>query len=146
MLRPPKRLSLVAQTVAILKEHIQSSPVGDRLPSERELCAQLGVSRMTLRAALERLTRAGMIKGGKGQRHRIAGNRARARGTTVSRNVIVLSPVPLHGVDPRVLFWIDELREALNKEDYKLDFLHQRNCYADHPSSALTSLTARNQP
>ena len=145
MLRPTKRLSLVAQTVAILKEHIASSSANEQLPSERELCAQLGVSRMTLRAALARLADEGLIKGGKGRRHRIASAKAGSHFTT-SRNVVILSPVPLQGVDPRVLFWIDELREALGKEDYKLDFLHQRNCYAEHPHHALAELTSRSHP
>lgn len=146
MLRPPKRLSLVAQTVAILKEHILSLSVGERLPSERELCTELGVSRMTLRTALERLVRDGMIKGGRGQRHLIAGGWSGPRSAAASRNVVVLSPVPLQVLDPRVLFWIDELREALGKEDYKLDFLTARNCYSEHPGHALEDLTGRLRP
>jgi len=145
MLRLPKRLSLVAQTVAILKEHVASTAGNDQLPSERELCAQLGVSRMTLRAALARLADEGLIKGGKGRRHRISAAGI-ARHFTTSRNVVILSPVPLPGVDPRVLFWIDELRETLGKEDYQLDFLHQRSCYAEHPQHALGELTARLRP
>ncbi|MDB6124646.1 MAG: hypothetical protein JWQ71_3639 [Pedosphaera sp.] len=146
MLRSPKRLSLVAQTVAILKEHIASSSGGERLPSERELCVQLGVSRMTLRAALARLADEGLIRGGKGQRHLMVHVKPGQNPTAASRNVVVLSPVLLQAVDPRVLFWIDELREALSKEDYKLDFLNQRNCYADHPGHALEELTSRLRP
>jgi LacI family transcriptional regulator len=145
MLRPPKRLSLVAQTAAILKEHLATSSAGERLPSERELCAQMGVSRMTLRAALARLTDEKLIKGRKGQRHVVAVQGAQAS-TMRSRVVVILSPVALQGVDPRVLFWIDELREALNKEDYKLDFLTQRNCYSERPGNALTELTSRLRP
>lgn len=145
MLRPPKRFSLVAQTVAILKEHIATSSAGDRLPSERELCTQLGLSRMTLRAALARLTDEGLIKGRKGQRHLIAAAGAGSHATP-SQNVVILSPAPLQAVDPRVLFWIDELREALNKENFKLDFIHQRNCYSDRPDHALTELTSRLHP
>lgn len=146
MLRPPKRLSLVAQTAAILTEHVVASPPGDRLPSERELCTQLGVSRMTLRAALERLARDGLLQGGRGRRRRVAGAARRAGQTPASRQIVVLSPVPLQGVDPRVLFWIDELREALGKADYKLEFIAQRSCYAEHPVHALAELTTRLRP
>jgi DNA-binding LacI/PurR family transcriptional regulator len=145
MLRPPKRLSLVAQTAAILKEHLASSSTGERLPSERELCAQLGVSRMTLRAALARLIDEGLIQGGQGRRHLIVTTKVGAAFAT-SHNVVILSPLPLQAVDPRVLFWIDELREALSKENYKLDFLYQRNCYSEHPDRALTELISRQHP
>jgi DNA-binding LacI/PurR family transcriptional regulator len=145
MLRPPKRLSLVAQTAAIVKEHIASSSAGEQLPGERELCAQLGVSRMTLRAALARLMDEGLLKGSQGKRHVIAATGAQVSHAR-SRNVVILSPVALQAVDPRVLFWIDELREALNKEDYKLEFLTQRNCYSDRPARALHELTSRLRP
>lgn len=145
MLRPPKRLSLVAQTAAILNEHIASCSAEDRLPSERELCVQLGVSRMTLRAALARLRDEGLIKGRQGKRHQIAAQGEEGK-SSKSRNVVILSPVPLQGVDPRVLFWIDELRETLSKKDYKLDFIAQRNCYSEHPGHALAELTARLRP
>jgi DNA-binding LacI/PurR family transcriptional regulator len=145
MLSPPKRLSLVAQIVATLKEHIASTTAGECLPSERELCAELGVSRMTLRVALARLADEGLIRGGKGRRHQIAMAGLR-RNVTISRNIVILSPVPLQKMDPRVLFWIDEMHEALRKEDFKLDFIHQRNCYAERPDRALTDLTARLRP
>lgn len=37
-------------------------PVGSKLPREMDLCAQFGASRHTVRVALDRLTRAGLIK------------------------------------------------------------------------------------
>ena len=144
MLRPPKRLSLVAQTAAILSEHITASSAEDRLPSERELCVQLGVSRMTLRAALARLRDEGLIKGRQGKRHQIA--RGQKGKSARSRSVVILSPVPLQAVDPRVLFWIDELREALSKQNCQLDFIAQRSCYSDRPEHALIELTSRLRP
>jgi DNA-binding LacI/PurR family transcriptional regulator len=101
---------------------------------------------MTLRAALRRLADDGLIKGGKGRRHHIASQRGRRAPDVANRNVVVLSPIPLHQVDPRVLFWIDELREALAKEEYRLDFLDHRSCYSGRPGRALEELTARLRP
>ncbi len=146
MLRSPQRLSLVAQTVAILKEHIAACPAGERLASERELCHQLGVSRMTLRSALAKLVGEGLLRGGRGSRRLIAGARRRGRKAAASREVVVLSPVALQAVEPRVLFWIDELREALAKEGYKLDLVNNRNCYSNRPQRALEELAGRLRP
>jgi GntR family transcriptional regulator len=52
--------------------------VGDRVPSERDLAAWVGVSRPTARAALSSLARAGMLERGAGR-----------QGTTVARTAIV---------------------------------------------------------
>ena len=52
------------QIAELLKEQIAAGdlPSGARLPSERELCEQLGVSRMTVRQALNYLQRDGLIE------------------------------------------------------------------------------------
>jgi GntR family transcriptional regulator len=42
-------------------EIIEALPVGMAIPSERELCARYGVSRMTLRRALDELARQGYV-------------------------------------------------------------------------------------
>ena len=52
--------------------------VGDRLPSERELAACVGVSRVTARAALDSLTRDGLLERGIGR-----------RGTVVARSRLI---------------------------------------------------------
>src|SRR5260370_20437224 len=145
-LRSPQRMSLVAQTGAILKEHIASRSSGERLASERELCHQMGGSRMTLRAALAKLAREGLLRGARGRRRLITGPRKKRGKLSGNRDVVVLSPLPLQGVEPRVLFWIDELREALAKDDFKLDFACRRSCYSKSPSGALEELAGRLQP
>lgn len=145
MLRSPQRLSLVAQTVAILKEHIASRRAGEQLAGERELCRQLGVSRVTLRSALAKLAGEGLLRGGRGRRRAIAASQ-KFRRPPASRDVVVLSPVPLQSVEARVLFWIDELRDTLAKEGFKLDFLNNRTCYSQRPQRALEELAGRLRP
>lgn len=146
MLRPLKRQSLVVQSASILREYIAARCAGESLPSERVLCTQLGISRMTLRAALSRLTEEGLLRSGKGRRHRVAGPKGAGRSPDASRDVIILSPVPLPAVDPRVLFWIDELREALAKEGYRLEFQQRVAFYGKSPGRPLEELVSQVRP
>jgi GntR family transcriptional regulator len=46
-----------------LRERILTLPPGARLPSDAELCAEFGVSRMTARNAMQRLAEDGLIAG-----------------------------------------------------------------------------------
>jgi len=146
VLRTPQRLSLVAQTVAILQEHMESYPPGAKLESERELSRALGVSRLTLRTALAKLVREGRLRAGRGRRREILAAGQTSEGRQPARDVVALSPVPLYAVEPRVLFWIDELRDALSKENHRLTFVEQRNCYSEKPQHALETLITRQRP
>jgi GntR family transcriptional regulator len=61
---PDSASPLYLQVEATLKEMIEGrdfSP-GEQIPSERELSEQLGVSRMTVRRAIENLTRMGLLE------------------------------------------------------------------------------------
>jgi GntR family transcriptional regulator len=55
---------LWVQAVATLREQVAdgSLPQGSRLPSERDLCRDLGISRVTLRKALQQLVEEGMLR------------------------------------------------------------------------------------
>lgn len=64
---------------------------GDRLPPERELAAQMGVSRMTVRQALGRLADRGLLA------------REQGRGTFVSAPKMVQSLSRLHGLYEQML-------------------------------------------
>jgi LacI family transcriptional regulator len=76
----PQRSSLVAQTVEILSRGIRSGEWSEHLPSEREICRRLQVSRPTVRAALLTLQREGLLRTTRGQRRRvIAGPKQLAR-------------------------------------------------------------------
>jgi hypothetical protein len=67
----PRRSSLVAQTVPILRDNIQAGVWQDLLPGELELCAGFQVSRVTLRAALLQLEQEGRFRGQQGKRREI---------------------------------------------------------------------------
>ncbi len=50
-----------SETRAQVLDLIEQLHVGESIPSERQLCSQLGVSRLTVRAALDDLVREGML-------------------------------------------------------------------------------------
>lgn len=72
----PDAPPLHAQVAAILRERIQSGiwPNGSSLPSEKELCAEFGVARGTVRQALQTLEKDGFLR------------REQGRGTFVKLN------------------------------------------------------------
>jgi DNA-binding GntR family transcriptional regulator len=66
----PVRVSLVDQTVEMIRQLISSQRWTDLLPGEEAMRAQLGISRVTLRKALAELAEQGWITfGGRGSRH-----------------------------------------------------------------------------
>ena len=116
----PHRVSLASQTGALLREGIRKGIWEKWLPSERELCEELQVSRFTLRAALKELAREGITKA------------VAQRGTKIllsditrrsKRNISVgiLTPDPLTDVRPHYSLWIGKLRELLLKNDIQFD-------------------------
>ena len=46
-----------------LRERLATMQPGERLPSDEELCAEFGVSRMTARNAMQRLADDGLVRG-----------------------------------------------------------------------------------
>ncbi|MEV8293099.1 FadR/GntR family transcriptional regulator [Streptomyces rochei] len=60
----PKRSALVGQLIGILERNIQAGrwPVGSKLPTEAELSAEYGVSRITFRQAVQALVHVGVLE------------------------------------------------------------------------------------
>jgi GntR family transcriptional regulator len=73
--KPPSRVPVYLAAADTLAEQIADQPVGTRLPSEEELAKQLGISRLTARAALAELERRYLVR------------RRQGSGTFVSRRV-----------------------------------------------------------
>ena len=145
MNRLPQRLSLVAQTAAVLKDEIKAGRWTKHLPGEHELCAALHVGRVTLRSALDQLQREGWVRTSQGRRREIVGRHGfHAEGP--SHRVILLTPVRLANLQSFTIFWIDGLREHLAEEGYHLEVHEHTACYSGRPDRALESLASRLNP
>jgi DNA-binding LacI/PurR family transcriptional regulator len=120
MHRLPQKVSLVAQTAAVLLEEIRGGRWVDMLPGEHALCGQLHVGRKTLRAALEQLRLQGLLKCERGHRRKIVSARPPALRRHGNR-VVLLMPAALESLNPFVVFLIDRLRQHLAEEGSQLE-------------------------
>jgi len=68
-LQPPRRVTIVESIIKQIVSLIQDRTLnpGDKLPSERKLMEMLGVSRSTVREALQGLTAMGLVEGRAGE-------------------------------------------------------------------------------
>lgn len=137
----PQRSSLVAETVRVLRQGIQSGLWRGHLPGERVLCSQWQISRPTLRAAMEVLQREKLVEVAHGCRTKVL-TKPPAK-SPVTLTVGLLSPEPLHAMPPFVMLWVDELRGQLANEGHLLQVVVGRAGFGrKNPARALESLIA----
>lgn len=116
------------------------------LPGERVLCQSLQVGRNTLRAALERLRRQGVIYAVQGSGNRIVvadepGSRLATKAeAALVREVGLLMPDPLERLRPSQTVWIDELRVMMAERACRLQVVSSRRCFQVNPAAALHRL------
>lgn len=135
----PQRSSLVAETVNVLRQAIQSGMWREHLPGERTLCGMWKISRPTLRAALEVMQRDKLVEVGHGKRTRVLAKATPTKSRTLT--VGLLSPEPLHAMPPFVLLWVDELRGQLAAAGHLLHVQVGRAGFGNkNPARALESL------
>jgi DNA-binding LacI/PurR family transcriptional regulator len=145
MNRIPQRSSLVTQTADVIRDEIRSGRWSHWLPGEYELCAQLHVSRRTIRAALEQLGRQGILRCDQGKRREIIGRHSPHR-QPASKRVVLLMPMPLLSLSPFSVFLIDHLREHLAEDGYILETHASRVLYRAHMPQELENLEASLRP
>lgn len=141
----PRRLTLVDQLTAIVRQEIADGTWKDWLPSERSLSERLQVSRNTLRTALEELTREGVIQPSHGAGNRILTSAATSSKRSPSRDVAVLTPDPLSQLRPSLTLWIEQLRVVLLSQGYKLRVIQGRQYFRANPGPLLHRLVRQHE-
>jgi len=140
----PQRVSLVTQTIRVLKDNINAGFWSGDLPGEIELCVHLCVSRVTLRKALHELQREGWVSSSQGKRRRITPRHLRM--AVASNRVILLTESPLHLLHPFTIYWMDCLREDLSKAGFHLEIHSGPKVYGSNPEGSLSQMNRHLNP
>ena len=138
----PRRLSLVAQTVASLCDGIQSSHWQEVLPGERELCESLQVSRRTIRTALEELQRKGWLEVTDRRKRRIRHQRTQQVEDPQKKIIGILAPGSFLSLSPQISFVVDTLRSRLTAAGYLVQFHIHPACFVANPARALSQFVS----
>lgn len=130
-----RRPSLVATVVDILRRDLQKGAWRENLPGEHRLCEQLQISRPTLRLALNRLQREGLIEVSQGQRRRITGKaRTLIRQAKAPTTIGVVTGLPYHMLSSISLFLLGKLERSIYEAGHRFEL-----CASPYPSSPQTN-------
>lgn len=145
-LPPPKQgPSLVSQSVTWLREAIASGTWAELLPSERELCARLGVSRPTLREALEQLQREGIIAVSARKRRRLV-TKPKSAGSARTRGALgILTASDPQSYPSYLRTIIESARRQLERNGYRVDTFIRPACFSGRPAKALGKLVTESE-
>lgn len=138
----PQRTTLVAQTIALLERGLREGKWVEQLPSQHTLCAELVISRTTLRAALQAIARRGLINLRQGRPTTIRRRVPAAEGRPQLARVLLLVPAPLWRLRPAVARWASELRSVLRHSDLELILSEGGLHYSARPQPHLAKLVA----
>lgn len=145
LISPNRGASLEVQTVRWLRKAIAIGLWAQYLPGERELSERIGVSRPTLRLALEQLERDGLIEVRSRRRRRIvAGMVGKAAALSKKGVVGLLMPEVVLEQLPFQRDLLDVARERLAKKGFRIEPHLRAACFTGRPARALQSLTENN--
>jgi len=139
----PKRVSLVRQTIDILKREISKHTWEQWLPSERSLSQLLKISRPTLRNALKHLQAEGIIEAVQGVGNRIAPDQRDNARIQLVHKAHLLCPNPMDRIRLQANRWTDELRNRLFQTGTRLLAHHGQQYLRGNPDAALEHLVAQ---
>ncbi|MBI4622325.1 MAG: substrate-binding domain-containing protein [Verrucomicrobia bacterium] len=141
-----RKISLPATVAQAMIRALQTGQWTGELPGERKLCELLQVSRVTLRPALRQLEREGWLRTVPGQRRAVVAEIKTVPASAPSGKIILISPLPLHEIEPFVLLGIDNLRELLARRHMLLETETRPECYGHSPAGALERLCREFRP
>jgi hypothetical protein len=144
----PVRVTLAEQAAACIRQGLRINRWQGILPSESELCRELGVSRGTLRTALAALFAENLLSpGGRGGRHAIVaktGGRKPKFPVLAGNLVRVLSPQPRFVVAGQTQIIFQTISETLGRAGLHFEFEHHPGLWdLRHPDSALRKITTQ---
>ncbi len=135
----PHRKSVLLQTTEFIRDAIQDGEWTDELPSERDLCKRLHVSRPTLRSALEILEREQRIQSNHGKRRKINPIR-KQRKKTQTQSVTLITSTPLYAMSRNRIFLFDYLHRSLEENSIRFEVVSNPAFASDRPQAALNQL------
>jgi DNA-binding LacI/PurR family transcriptional regulator len=132
--------TVASQLAAQLRAELEKGTWRGWLPSERVLSRTLQASRNTVRAALEQLKAEGLVEPVRGLGNRVIGPTKSLSAREQAKTVGVLIPEPIGRLRPLIALWIDELKDLLIEEGYRLRIHEGGHYYQTNPARALERL------
>ena len=135
-----QRQPLAVSAAQTLRSEIENGTWNQRLPGEMKLSAELGISRSTLRNALEILRQAGLLKTRPGMPTLIKGGGPRPFRGNPHLPVNVLMPFAFERLPNFAIFWIDGLRMQLHSRGFALNLIPSHGFYREKAEKSRESL------
>ena len=132
--------TVASQLATQLRSELEKGTWRGWLPSERVLSRTLQASRNTVRVALEQLKADGLVEPVRGLGNRVIGVAKSPSASDQAKTVGVLIPEPIGHLRPLIALWIDELKDLLIEEGYRLRIHQGRQYFQTNPARALERL------
>lgn len=139
--------SLTVLAVRWLRQALADRVWIGSLPGERELCGQIGVSRPTLRLALQQIEKDGLVELVHGRRRRIVNPPSPVAPAVPAKRMIGMLLPELGFV--RLPFQsgiFETMRNRLDKIGLRIETHVSASCFSGRPDRALEKLTALHRP
>lgn len=139
----PHRISLAAQAFEALQAAILRGDWKETLPPEAILAERMQIGRSTLRIALERLRKEGVIDAGRGRRSRILLRESANQKRELKRSVAIASGVLLSQMPSSSLYMIERIERSLHQAGYVVEHHFESYFSARDPKKGINEILAR---